>query len=131
MLSVYTDGASRGNPGKAASGYIIYKDQKEFCRDFRYIGFATNNEAEYKAIIMALEKAKDVDGEVKIFSDSELVIKQLTGQYKVREPRLKDLYDMAKDVEKAFSKISYTHLHREDRIISEVDAGLNKLLDII
>jgi len=131
MLCVYTDGASRGNPGRAAAGFMIFKEEQKISEDFKYIGIATNNEAEYAALIMAMERAKSADIEIKIFSDSELVIKQMRGEYRVKSERLKRLYECAKSMEKGFTLVSYHNLPREDKRISAVDKRLNIILDSI
>jgi ribonuclease HI len=131
MLCVYTDGASRGNPGRAAAGFMIFKGTQKIFEDFKYIGTATNNEAEYMALIMAMECAKSADLEIKIFSDSELVIKQMRGEYRVKNEKLKRLYESAKNLEKGFTLVSYHNLPREDKRISAVDKRLNIILDSI
>ena len=89
MLKVYTDGGSRGNPGKSACAFIVVKDGNIIKEDSKFLGIKTNNEAEYTAIISALSFVKEK--EFNLFSDSELVIKQLNREYQVRQGHLAKL----------------------------------------
>ncbi|MGB9732677.1 MAG: ribonuclease HI family protein [Candidatus Micrarchaeia archaeon] len=132
---VYTDGASRGNPGSSASGYIILDSSgKIISKEVFYNGVETNNFAEYMAIVHALEKIAKVYGyenEVELTSDSELAIKQINGLYKVKNKRLKALNQKVVELSKKFKKCSFTNARRENKYISIVDRELNKLLDRI
>lgn len=130
-IYVYTDGGSRGNPGPGAIGILILGEGKKIVyRDAEYIGETTNNRAEYTALIEALKKAKRYsDGEVNCFSDSELMVKQLQGKYKVKSYHLRKLYKKIKELEKNFRKVNYNHVKREDRKIALVDKLLNQVLD--
>ena len=129
-MHIYTDGASRSNPGKAAIGYQIYEDDKVIKQAGKFLGVKTNNEAEYTAMITALDAAsKLTKGEVHCHSDSELLVKQLRGEYKVKEPRLKVLFDEVKKKEQHFEKVSYTHLRREHPRIAQCDQLANDALD--
>ncbi len=133
MICAYTDGASRGNPGRAASGFMIFRDDQKISEDFVHIGIATNNEAEYMALMMAMNAVRDMNTaeDVTFFSDSELLIKQLTGLYRVRSDRIRKLYDAIKELETELpnAQIHYKNLRREDERISAVDRRLNVLLD--
>jgi ribonuclease HI len=133
MICVYTDGASRGNPGKAAAGFMIFRGEKKISEEFRCMGIATNNEAEYTAMIMAMNAAKGMgtNEDVTFFSDSELLIKQLTGIYRVKSDRLRKLYEAVKKLESELpnTHIYYKNLPRGDERISAVDRKLNLLLD--
>ncbi len=135
IIQIYTDGASRGNPGRSASGYILLSDKGKLL--FSHVFYnrkCTNNKAEYIAIIEALKMALSSygsDNEVKLHSDSELVVNQLNGKYRVREAHLKPLYKEAITLLKTFSKFSVTSVRREDKNISNVDHELNVLLDRI
>ena len=132
MIRVYTDGASRGNPGKAAAGFSIHSSEgKILDEDSCYLGKATNNQAEYRALIMAMEKTLMRSKEAVFFSDSELMVNQLNGVYSVKNPDLKRLFLEAKKFEKNFKKIKYVHVRRENPGISRVDGALNDLLDAI
>ncbi|MDE1854914.1 MAG: ribonuclease HI family protein [Candidatus Micrarchaeota archaeon] len=132
-LYVYTDGASRGNPGKSASGYLIldYRDRQLAKRVF-YNGVCTNNVAEYKAIVAALKKAAVMANqgeEIVLHSDSELVVNQLSGNYRVKDQNLKKLNLEAKKLLKKFGKYELLAVRRENRHVSAVDKALNAFLD--
>lgn len=132
-LYIYTDGASRGNPGKSASGYLIldYKDRQLAKRTF-YNGVCTNNVAEYRAMVAALRKALAMahEGEhAVIHSDSELMVNQLSGHYKVKDTALRKLNKEAKDLLKKFGGYELLAVRRESRHISAVDKALNAFLD--
>ncbi len=132
---VYTDGASRNNPGKSASGYEIFDSgHKLVAKESVYNGIRTNNQAEYIALITALDKLGrelGFDNEVELYSDSQLMIRQLKGEYKVKEEDLKVLHVQAKDLLKRFNSVKLNNVPRENRHISDVDASLNELLDSI
>jgi len=133
MIHIYTDGASRSNPGESASGYLILDEkQKVLARHSFYNGIKTNNQAEYLAIIAALERAMAEFGggsEVRLCSDSQLVVRQIRGEYKVRESGLKELNRKARDLVRSFKSCSLESVPRENRHISMVDGELNELLD--
>jgi len=132
-LYIYTDGASRGNPGRSASGYIILDDSnKLLSKEIFYDGRKTNNFAEYMAIIAALEKAAQLYGyenNIILTSDSELVIKQINGIYKVKDKHLKVLNKRAKNLAKSFKSCRFQNAKRANKYISLVDKELNRLLD--
>ena len=133
---VYTDGAARGNPGPSASGYAIVSGGKTIRSAFAYNGEKTNNYAEYTAIIMGLEWcAANLHDHAKmalrVVSDSELVVRQITGKYKVKADGLKQLNSRAKELVRLFKKIEFESVPRENPQISRVDNGLNRLLDRI
>ncbi len=132
-LYVYTDGASRGNPGESASGYLIldYRDRQLAKRVF-YNGTCTNNVAEYKAIVAALKKAVSIrhEGEqLVLHSDSELVVNQLSGRYRVKDAGLRKLNLEAKRLLKRFGSYELLAVRRENRHVSAVDKELNLFLD--
>jgi ribonuclease HI len=129
-LSCYTDGASRGNPGPSAYAYIICSYGATVDEHGKFLGRATNNEAEYHAVIAALDACKGLShGPVSIYSDSELVIRQLSGRYRVRAPHLLPLYRRVKALEGVFASVSYHSLPREDDMIRRMDALCNRILD--
>ena len=130
-IFVYTDGGSRGNPGHAAIGILITNENgKVIYKHGEYIGKKTNNQAEYTALIKALKNASEhFHGEASCFSDSELMIRQLNGEYKARNPGIKELFLKIKELEENFEKISYTHVRRENKNIIVVDGIVNKVLD--
>jgi len=129
---VYTDGASRGNPGPAAIGAVIYDDGgREVHTVSQRIGRATNNEAEYRAAIAGLEAALALGArEVHLMMDSELVVRQLSGRYKVRNPALRRLFGRVRDLQWRFASFSADSIPREqnkraDRLANEaLDRGL-------
>ncbi len=130
-LALYTDGASRGNPGPAALAVkIVDESGCVLLRVSRSLGKRTNNEAEYEALIAGLTLAGNfTDGHVQCFLDSELVVKQLNGEYKVRNARLEGLWLKISDLQKRFSKVTFNHVSREDENMQEVDRQANRVLD--
>src|SRR5258708_1212188 len=124
-LIVFTDGASRGNPGPAAYGYII-KDRMGVMlhQAGEVIGETTNNVAEYTGVLKALEyiakfySQKKIDS-ISFFMDSQLIARQLAGIYKIKNPTLKQIYLQIKVLEDKFSQISYTHIPRGENLSSK------------
>ncbi|MDE1834307.1 MAG: ribonuclease HI family protein [Candidatus Micrarchaeota archaeon] len=133
IINIYTDGASRNNPGKSASGYLILdSDETQLLKKSFYNGIKTNNVAEYLAIIAALESAAEEYGydiQVNLYSDSQLAISQLDGKYKVKSAELKKLNHDALELLKQFAEYTLHNVPRENPHIVEVDADLNLLLD--
>ncbi len=128
-LITFTDGGARGNPGPAATGIVI-KDENGHTLDAygEYLGEQTNNFAEYSALISALKRAKELGAtEVECRLDSELVTKQMRGEYKVRDLGLQKLFVQAYNASTAFKKVSYHHIFRESN--KEADAQVNQTLD--
>jgi len=132
-LYVYTDGASRGNPGESASGYLIFDAWHSlFEKEVFYNGVCTNNVAEYKAIIAALKRALKEHGvavELVLHSDSQLVVNQLAGNYRIRDTKLQPLNREAKPLLKKFKSYELLSVRRENRYVSMVDKELNAFLD--
>jgi len=128
-LIIYTDGGARGNPGPSGIGAIIYDENRNKLAEIsEFIGKATNNQAEYKAVIAALEKAKELGGEeLEFYLDSELVVKQLKREYKVKHPDLAPLFLKIYNLEMGFKKISFKHVPRE--MNTEADVLVNKAID--
>lgn len=129
-ITIYTDGGSRGNPGDAAYGFVIYKDSKELFSEGKYLGIQTNNYAEYMAVICAFEWVRNNLGDdlsIKLYCDSLLVASQLTGKYKVKHPAIKQLVTRAKGLESFFQKVEYFHILREKN--KEADRMVNIALD--
>ncbi len=111
---LYTDGASKGNPGNAGIGAVIKKDGYPIEEISRYIGVATNNIAEYTALIEGLEKLKEMGiKKVKAFSDSELVVKQINGIYSIKNAELKKLHGRFKEIASYFDSFTIEHIPRE------------------
>lgn len=128
-LVIYTDGASRGNPGPGAIAFIIVDKDKIIGKHKHFIGRCTNNVAEYRALISALERASKLAKEVRCFSDSKLLVKQMRGEYKVKKPHIKELFERAKKLENKFDKVEYKHVNRENPGIKMVDRMVNQVLD--
>ena len=130
-LIIYTDGASSGNPGPAAIGIVIKDGQgRVISRISRRIGRATNNQAEYRAIITALEEASRLGAEeVDIKSDSELVVKQLKGRYRVKKATLRPLYQEVVRLNGSLEAFTITHVPRTQN--READRLANKALSSI
>lgn len=128
-LTTYTDGGARGNPGPAAAGIVIKDENGKTIRAYGvYLGKQTNNFAEYSALLSALQKAKELGAaEVDCVLDSELIVKQMRGEYKVKEPTLQKLFIQVYNIAQQFKKVSYRHTRRENN--KEADAEVNKALD--
>ena len=129
ILSIHTDGAARGNPGPAAIGVTIKDESGKLVGTVsRRIGKATNNQAEYRAIIAGLEKAKKMGArQVKIYSDSELAVKQINGRYRVKNTALRDLYAQVVKLTASFESFSISHVRRSHS--AEADNLANRALD--
>jgi len=126
---IYADGASRGNPGPAAIGAIIKDERGRLITSIsQRIGRATNNQAEYRAIIAALEEAARLGAkQVEIKTDSELVVKQINGEYRVKKATLKPLYQQVKQRQGSLEGFTITHILRQQNI--EADNLANKALN--
>ncbi len=134
-IIVYTDGGSRGNPGPAAIGLIVRNEKKEILKRYsEYLGETTSNEAEYQALIFALKKIKLLYGkkkikdlEIEIRSDSELLIKQLNGEYKILEQNIQSLFIKAWNLKTDFDNVKFILIPREEN--KEADGLVNEVLD--
>jgi ribonuclease HI len=130
-LLIYSDGGARGNPGPAAIAFIATDESGITTKaDSRYIGVHTNNQAEYEALLLALKFAVDSNAvEIICHLDSELVAKQLTGEYAVKDSELQKLNRQVKDILGRFRKVSFINVPRSHPQISRADALVNKTLD--
>ncbi len=127
---IYTDGASRGNPGPAAAAYIFLHKGDIIYSNSLYLGKETNNSAEYQAILNALLDArKFTDNTISLFSDSQLIVRQLNGVYKVKSKNLSPYFIKIKTLKKNFKSISFTHVNRTNQYIRKCDALANQTLD--
>ena len=128
-LTLQFDGGSRGNPGPAGIGVVVAAaDGTPLVTLGRFIGRATNNVAEYRALITAMTEAKKLGAtKVLIRGDSELVIKQMTGVYRVKNPDMKVLYDEAQTILRTFAQAKFTHNLRDKNELA--DALANKAMD--
>jgi len=130
-LKLYSDGASRGNPGISAIAFIIMTEDGRLLKRYsKYAGIQTNNQAEYEALISALESASELtDQEVTCCMDSELVAKHLNGEYKVRNSKLKTLWLKVQELKQKFQRITFKSVPRTDMHIEQVDRLANQALD--
>jgi ribonuclease HI len=128
-LSIHIDGASRGNPGRAGAGVrITDRDGEELAEICRYLGHKTNNEAEYWALLLGLREAKRLGGEsIRIFTDSELVAKQVNGLYRVRNLNLKSLHRAVIEDLEGFSSFEIVSVPREQT--QEADRLANQAIE--
>ncbi len=128
-LIIYTDGGARGNPGPAGIGAILYDGQKKVVAKIsQYLGVATNNQAEYKAVIVAIQKARSLGAkELTCYLDSELVVKQLRREYKVKNKELASLFLTVYNLSFSFKQITYIHIPREQN--QEADSLANQAMD--
>ena len=124
---LHSDGGARGNPGPAGIGVVLeFSDNKKLFK--KYIGEGTNNQAEYQALILGLEEAKKVGAEeVDCYLDSELVVKQLNREYKVKNEGLAPLFIKVYNLTQQFKKVKFIHVFREDNI--EADKLVNEAMD--
>ena len=124
-----TDGGARGNPGPAAFGYVLESDDGHvLAAHGEAIGHATNNVAEYSGLVAGMEKAAELGvRELEVVSDSELMVKQMRGDYKVKNEALRALWEEATDLERRFSKVRYTAVRRAHNELA--DQLVNEALD--
>ena len=128
-LILRTDGAARGNPGPAAAGVVIERpDGSPVARTSTYLGELTNNQAEYRALILGLRAvARYNSSAVRVFMDSELVVRQMTGEYHVANAALLALYDEARALARALPWVTFEHVPRTRN--AAADALANAALD--
>jgi ribonuclease HI len=129
LLRLFTDGASRGNPGHAGLGVVIEDENGMRLRGFhRYLGTATNNEAEYHALIEGLNAVKDWDPDrLEVYLDSKLVVEQVNGRYKIKAPELLPLHRRASELLSQFKDHTVAHVEREKN--RGADYLANKAID--
>lgn len=129
VLQIYTDGGSRGNPGPSASGYVIMTEDDQLIEEGgEYLGITTNNQAEYQAVKLALERAvKYQPHEIHFFIDALLVVNQMKGVFKVKNRDLWPIHQDIKDLSKKFKKVTYTHVRREFNTLA--DDKVNEVLN--
>src|SRR5688572_16380858 len=125
-ITLQFDGGSRGNPGPAGVGVVLRAaDGTPIVTLGRFIGRATNNVAEYRGLITALQKAKEIGARrVKVLGDSELIVKQMRGEYRVKNPDLRVLYDEAQDLFNSFDAATIDHNYRADNSLADKLANL-------
>jgi ribonuclease HI len=127
-IDIYIDGAARGNPGESGIGVLIKEEDGRAREIKKYLGTRTNNQAEYTALITALESARvHKDREIRIFTDSLLLANQMNGLWKVKHPEIKELYKKAKSLIEGFSRVTISHIPREEN--READRLANLAID--
>lgn len=126
---IYTDGGARGNPGPGGCGVVIYDQQNKIVGEYtKFLKKATNNQAEYEALILALQKAKFLKAkELDCYLDSQLIVEQLNHRYKIKNPDLGSLFIKVWNLSQSFQKISYHHVPREKN--KQADKLVNKVID--
>lgn len=133
-LVIFTDGASRGNPGSASYGFTISDDKgKILHEEGEYIGIATNNVAEYTAVVQALKKAKEKFAkksvQVSLYADSKLVAEQLSGTYKIKAKHLKPIIEQIKILSLELGGVIFSHVPRSENTLA--DRLANQALDCL
>ena len=129
-VNIYTDGGSRGNPGPAAIAFLIQSDDGAIQKFYsKYIGIHTNNQAEYKALIIALQFILEKSEEITCYLDSELVVKQINGIYSVKNKELRTLWNEVKELTNCFKRIIFINVPRTNYYIRKVDRLLNQELN--
>lgn len=128
-LIIYCDGGSRGNPGPAGLGAVIYDEDKNKVFEIsEFLGITTNNQAEYKGVLQAIKKAKELKAkELSFYLDSELIVKQMNGQYRVKNKDLLPIYMEIRKHILEFKKVDFNHVRREYN--KEADALANMAMD--
>ncbi|MFH1780710.1 MAG: ribonuclease HI family protein [Candidatus Nealsonbacteria bacterium] len=134
-IIICTDGGSRGNPGPAAFGVVICDETGRVLKEYgETIGIRTNNEAEYEAVVFALKKVKALYGkdvlknsEIEVRSDSELLVKQINGEYKILEPKIQELFLKVWNLKTEFDHLKFVAVPREKN--QEADKLVNQVLD--
>lgn len=132
-ITIYTDGASRGNPGKSSYGFVIFdKSGKEIFSEGKYLGIQTNNFAEYSAILASLQYVKGNLGVseniiINFLMDSKLAVEQLSGNFKVKNLRIKQFFSEITNITKDFKHVTYKHIPRVQNF--HADSLANKALD--
>lgn len=138
-LTLYTDGAARGNPGPGGAAAVIRDPRKgTLATRAEYLGRVTNNVAEYSGLLLGLACARELGAtSLDVRSDSELMIRQMRGEYRVRNPRLRALHTRARELERSFRSVRYVHVPRErnreaDRLANDaIDAATDLASDPI
>lgn len=130
ILDIYSDGASRGNRGPAAWAFVYVNNNKIFYQNSDYIGIKTNNTAEYLAIINALKEAEKFHrGKVRIFSDSQLAIRQVNKEYRITKSHLSDLCNQVYKLTEKYEDVKFFHVGRNNTFIKKCDKLCNECLN--
>ncbi len=129
-ILIYTDGGARGNPGPAGAGAVIAQDKKVLAEVSEYLGECTNNYAEYEAIILALQKCAELglqNSEIELRADSKLAVEQLSGNWKVKHPSVREQFNKVQALLEHFTDIKFVHVPREEN--TNADALANEAMD--
>ncbi|MBP9019577.1 MAG: ribonuclease HI family protein [Bacteroidales bacterium] len=130
ILKIYTDGASRKNPGPSAYAFIFVKEEEKIHSENKFLGIQTNNQAEYTAIIKALKKAVEYTRwKVEVYSDSELVVNQINGVWRIKKDHLKELNKEVHEQKSNFEDVRFIYVPRENPFIKEADKLCNQCLN--
>lgn len=129
IFELYVDGGARGNPGPAGGGFALYQGGKLVAKGQQFFGEQTNNQAEYLALRLALREAYDrfPGVEIRCLMDSELVVRQMRGEYKVKKPHLKPLFEEVRRIADQFKSFSIHHIPREENYLA--DKFANQAMD--
>ncbi len=125
-LVIYTDGGARGNPGPAGCGAVLLFPDKKIKEFSRFLGKATNNQAEYEGVVLGLEKARAFKAtEINFYLDSKLIVEQLNRRYKIKDPKLGSLFIKIWNLSQSFKKVNFYYIPREknkpaDRLVNRV-----------
>ncbi|MCW4005622.1 MAG: ribonuclease HI family protein [Candidatus Bathyarchaeota archaeon] len=131
QLKSYSDGGARGNPGPAAMAYLLLDEKGAVVKsEARFLGRRTNNQAEYEGVIAALRSAASLGAqELVCVLDSQLVCRQLTGEYRVKNAELFELWKVVRELQRGFRAVRFMQVPRTNRFIQQADHMLNKCLD--
>jgi len=130
ILKIYIDGAARGNPGPAACAFLFVHNDEIIHEGYDYIGTATNNTAEYQAIINALKTAERFHrGHLQVYSDSNLAVQQINKKWKINKPHLSKLYGEVYRLCEKYEKVEFFHVGRSNPYIERCDKMCNERLD--
>ena len=130
ILKIYVDGASRGNPGPAASAFLLAHEDIIIHDECVFIGPATNNTAEYQAIINALKAAEKFSrGHIQVYSDSNLAIQQINKKWKINYPHLSKMFSEVNKLSKKYEKVEFFHVGRNNPYIQKCDTLCNERLN--
>lgn len=134
IWKLYTDGASRCNPGPSGIGFLLLEGDKVVCEQGFFIGIKTNNQAEYMALLVGIFFAKEFmkpADKLAVFADSQLLIRQMNGQYRVRDPQLQKLQNMANDLLRGYN-YSFCHIYRDQNVRADelANRGVDKKIPL-
>lgn len=125
-LTIYADGASRGNPGSASYGFVVKENNKILYQEGKYIGVTTNNVAEYTAVLQALKYVQGLQGveEIAVYCDSKLVAEQLSGRFKIKAKHLKPIIEQIKILSLELGGVIFSHVPRSQNMLADRLANL-------